>query len=207
MAGSHRREKRDPASDLFDRWLSHRQDEAGTEPPTEEASAAAEPERVAVPVTDGNRTGRPAGPPPAGASTNVDFAPRTGARALLGLLLLIALAGAVGAGYAAYRDPTTLTTGLAGTLVVLVLVLWAIRASSPVAHLSVHAGQLEVVQGGGRFVFELAGSFTPIEVVGMPGDRHWKVLFLRRNMDPFVIDSSMVDPREFMDMLRHYRPE
>jgi hypothetical protein len=71
----------------------------------------------------------------------------------------------------------------------------------------VHAGQLEVVQGGGRFVFELASGYTPIEVVGAPGDRNWKVLFVRRNMDPFVIDSSMVDPQEFMEVLRRYRPE
>ena len=88
----------------------------------------------------------------------------------------------------------------------LTLALWAIRAASPPAQLSVHGGQLQVVQGGGRFVFELGG-YTPIEVVGDPGDRNWKVLFLRRNMDPFVVDSSMVDPRAFMDMLRHYRPE
>ena len=33
------------------------------------------------------------------------------------------------------------------------------------------------------------------------------MLFLRRNMEPFVVDSSMVDPREFMDVLRRYLPE
>jgi hypothetical protein len=107
----------------------------------------------------------------------------------------------------ASREPTTLTLGVAGTLLVLTLTLWAIRAASPTTHLSVHAGQLEVVQGGGRFVFELASGYTPIDVVGAPGDRNWKVLFVRRNMDPFVIDSSMVDPQEFMEVLRRYRPE
>ena len=142
-----------------------------------------------------------------GPSTDVAFAPRARAHAMLGWLLLLAVAVAAVAAYAAYRDPTTLTVGLAGTLGLLLLVLWAVRASSPVAHLSVHAGQLEVIQGGGRFVFELNGSFTPIEVVGTPGDRDWKVLFLRRNMDPFVVDSSMVDPQAFMDVLRRYRPE
>jgi hypothetical protein len=210
MVGNRRRAKRDPASDPFDRGLSHRQDEDETEDateaesPTEQATGAAGPERIAV--TDDDQPARAAAPP-AGASTNVEFTPRTKARSLLGWLLLIAVLGAGVAGYAAYSDPTTLTVGLAGTLTMLVLVLWAIRTGSPSAHLRVHAGQLEVVQGGVRNVFELTGSFTPIEVVGTPGDRDWRVLFLRRNMDPFVIDSSMVDPREFMEVLRRYRPE
>jgi len=143
-----------------------------------------------------------------GVSTNVDFEPRTAARRLVGWLVLLAACGLVAAAMIAYRDPTTLTLGVAATLFVLTLSLWAIRAASPVARLSVHAGQLEVLQGGGRFVFELAGgSFTPIEVVGAPGDRDWKVLFVRRNMDPFVVDSSMVDPHAFMEVLRRYRPE
>jgi hypothetical protein len=198
MVGSHRRAKRDPAADLFDRWVKHHDE---TEGPADvaEPSDAPEAESEAPPARSA--------PPPAGASTNVEFTPRTQARRVIGQLLLVALAGAAVAGYAVYRDPTTLTIGVAATLGVLVLVLWAVRASSATAHLSVHAGQLEVVRGGGRFVFELAGSFTPIEVVGTPGDHNWKVLFLRRNMDPFVVDSSMVDPYEFMDVLRRYLPE
>jgi len=210
MTGSRRREKRDPAPNLFDRWLSNRQDadetavETGAEPPTEEAAG---PDRIDVPVTDDDQPARAATPPATGASTDVEFTPRTKARSLLGWLLLIAVVGAGVVGYAAYRDPSTLTVGLAGTLAVLVLVLWAIRTGSPSAHLRVHAGQLEVVQGGVRSVFELNGSFTPIEVVGTPGDRDWRVLFLRPKMEPFVIDSSMVDPRSFMDVLRRYRPE
>ena len=45
------------------------------------------------------------------------------------------------------------------------------------------------------------------EVVGRPRDRDWKVLFLRRGMDPFVIDASMVDPEHFMKVLRQHRPK
>ncbi len=145
--------------------------------------------------------------PERGLSTDVEFAPRTGARRLVGWLLLLTAAALVVAVVLAIGDPTTLSVGIAGTLFVLTLALWAIRAASPTARLSVHAGQLEVEQGGGRFVFELTGNYTPIQVVGAPGDRHWKVMFIRRNMDPFVVDSSMVDPRAFMDVLRRYRPE
>jgi hypothetical protein len=189
MSGSHRRGKREPADDLFDRWQAHRQDEHATTT-AEEAAPAARP-----------------GPPPAGPSTNVEFAPRTQARRVVGLVLLITLSGAAVAAYAVYQDRTTLTIGLATTLGVLALVVWAVRAGTPTTRLAVRAGQLEVLQGGGRFVFELTGGYTPIEVRGQPGDRDWRVLFLRRNMDPFVIDSSMVDPDEFMRVLRRYLPE
>jgi hypothetical protein len=188
MAGSHRRERHDPASDLFDRWMSHRQEDAET--------PASEPGEPAPEVP----------PQPAGVSTDVEFTPRTRARRVVGLVLLAAVCGLAVAAYIAYRDSNTLAIGIAAVLLVLVLALWAIRASSPVAHLAVRSGQLEVTQGGGRFVFDLSGGYTPIEVVGSPGDRDWRVLFLRRNMEPFEIDSSMVDPQEFMDVLRRYLP-
>jgi hypothetical protein len=196
MAGSHRREKREAAAGLFDRWLSHRQ------PAVEPALDVEDKAEEAAVAPSAHAT-----PPPPGPSTNVDFTPRTRARRLVGLVLLIALVGAAVATYAVYRNRTTLTIGLAVTLGVLVIIIWAVRAGSPPPRLSVRAGQLEVVQAGGRFVFDLSGGYTPIEVVGRPGDRGWKVLFLRRNMDPFVIDSSMVDPHEFMKVLRRYRPD
>jgi hypothetical protein len=196
MAGSHRREKRVAAGDIFDRLLSrHSEVSDPPESPTDDAEA------------DAAGSSAHAAPPPPGPSTNVDFAPRTRASRVVGMLLLIALVGAAVAAYAVYRNRTTLTIGLAATLGLLVMIIWAVRAGSPPPRLSVHAGQLEVIQAGGRFVFDLSGTYTPIEVVGRPGDRGWKVLFLRRNMDPFVIDSSMVDPHEFMKVLRRFRPE
>ncbi len=198
MAGSHRRERHDPASDLFDRWMSHRQEDAET--------PAAEPSEPAPEVPPQPVVAETPAAPPAGVSTDVEFTPRTRARRVVGLVLLAAVCGLAVAAYIAYRDSNTLAIGIAAVLLVLVLALWAIRASSPVAHLAVRSGQLEVTQGGGRFVFDLSGGYTPIEVVGSPGDRDWRVLFLRRNMEPFEIDSSMVDPQEFMDVLRRYLP-
>lgn len=190
MAGNHRRAKDDQDSDLFDRWMSSRKRETA---PAESVEATAAVRPVVSPVV--------------GTSTDVEFAPRTATRRLVGWLLVGAVAGLAIAAALAYRDPTTLTVGVAATLAVLTLAIWAIRAASPTVHVSVRSGRLEVVQGGGRFVFELASGHSPFEVVGAPGDRNWKVLFLRRNMDPFVVDSSMVDPRAFMDMLRRYLPE
>ena len=216
MGGSHRREQDDPAGDLFDRWMSHHTAEprpaapptpAAPVPPATvvEEAPPATPVRTAPTVHPVPPATRPASA--VGLSTNVDFTPRTRARRVVGWLLLVAALALVPAGFLAADDPTTLTLGVAGTLLVLVLLLWAIRAASPVAHLRVRVGQLEVVRGGDRFVLDLAGaSSTPIEVVGTPGERRWKVLFMRAGMDPFVVDGSMVDAREFMDVLRRYRP-
>lgn len=138
---------------------------------------------------------------------HVVFKPRTGARRLVGLLLLASLAATAYAGYEAYDVRTTNTIAVAATLGALSLVLWALRAGSSAPRLSVTSGQLEVLGSAGRFVFDLDSPYTPIEVVGTAGKRGWRVLFLRRGMSPFVIDSSMVDPTEFMSVLRRHRPE
>ena len=145
--------------------------------------------------------------PTSDVSADVEFTPRTGARRFVGVLLLATVCGLAVAAYLAFRDANPVTVGVTCVLLVVMLGLWGLRASSPVAHLAVRSGQLEVTQGGRRFVFDLSGGYTPIQVVGSPGDRDWRVLFLRRNEDPFVVDSSMVDPHEFMDALHRYLPD
>ena len=137
----------------------------------------------------------------------MEFAPRVAARRVLGLLLLVSLAAAVAAGYAAWQQRTTSMIGSAATLALLTVSISGLRAGSSPARLTVHDGQLEILRAGSRHRFDLAGDYAPIEVVGAPGRRGWKVLVQRRGMAPYVIDSSMVDPREFMRVLRRYRPE
>lgn len=136
----------------------------------------------------------------------VTFAPRRAARRVVGLLLLASLLATVLAGREARLSPTTDTIAVAVALGVLTLVLWALRAGSSSPRLRVSNGQLEVRSSNGRFVFDLASPYTPIEVVGTAGSRGWKVLFVRRGMSPFVVDSSMVDPTHFMTVLRRHRP-
>ncbi|WP_435742404.1 hypothetical protein [Nocardioides sp. SYSU DS0663] len=174
---------------------------------SEERPARAAAPSAPVPTPEPAGTRDPAGAPTAPESGNAVFAPRTGARRLVGLVLLLAAGATAGAAYVAHDRRTTFAVGIAVTLGVLTLLVWAVRASWPTTRLSVTAGQLEVLRGGGRFVFDLRSSYTPIEVVGQPGERGWKVLFHRRSMAPFVIDSSMVDPEEFMRILRHHRPD
>lgn len=136
----------------------------------------------------------------------IEFKPRTGARRLAALVLVLALVATAASAYAAWQEPRTPQIGTAVVFAVLTGLIWAVRAGSAPARLVVQGGQLEITRGGSRHVFDLASRYTPIEVVGEPGERGWRVLFLRRGMTPYVIDSSVVDPHEFMAVLRRYRP-
>jgi hypothetical protein len=142
-----------------------------------------------------------------GVSTNVVFKPKVRAREILGTGLLASFLATLVAAYLAYDDPTNQTVGIAATLGVLTLVIWAARATSPITTMSVIAGQLKVRIRGQRHVFDLTSHYTPIEVQGNAGRRGWRVLFGRGTMPPFVVDSSIVDARHFMEVLRRYRPD
>ena len=60
---------------------------------------------------------------------------------------------------------------------------------------------------GGREVLGRGSHYTAVEVIGKRGSKKWKVLFLRRGMAPAVVDSSMVDGKDFMRILGFFRPE
>ncbi len=128
-------------------------------------------------------------------------------RRMLTIAMLMALVGTAYFGLAAYDIRDTGSIGLATISVLATAMLWAIRAGASVTKLEVHQGQLEVVQQGARFVFDLHSQYTNIQVHGEPGRRGWKVLFPRRGMAPFAVDASMVDPDDFMRVLRFFRPE
>jgi hypothetical protein len=136
----------------------------------------------------------------------VEFAPRSGARRVVGLVLLVALGATVVAAYVAWQDRTGPSIGIAAALALLTGIVWAVRAGSAVTRLTVRGGQLEILRGGSRHLFDLTSRHTPVDIVGEPGSRGWKVLFQRRSMAPFVVDASMVDPVAFTRVVRHYRP-
>lgn len=217
MAG-RRRAGRTQKRDLVDRWLAHRDEAATTaaDPGRDEAESGGgtRPLPVVPSAQPTEPTGAPApartGQPTAAAesaSTNAEFEPRTANRRLVGEILLVVVLLTALATYFAVTEPTTLTLGLAGVLGVLALVLWGIRAGAPTTRMKVVAGQLVVEQAGKQSIFDLTSHYTPVEVVGRPRDRSWKVLFLRPGADPFVVDASMVDPEHFMQVLRRHRPQ
>jgi hypothetical protein len=135
------------------------------------------------------------------------FKPKRTVRRLLTMSLL---AGLVVSAYfvsVAVEVKESWAIGLAAIVVIATVMIWAIRGGASVTKLTVHQGQLEVVQQGARMVFDMASEYTLVEVHGQPGKRGWHVLFPRRGMSPFKVDATMVDPDDFMRVLRFFRPQ
>jgi hypothetical protein len=65
---------------------------------------------------------------------------------------------------------------------------------------------LLIQQGRTCHQFPLTAVHPPIDVVGRPGERGWKVLIQRRGRGPYVVDRRMVDPVEFTEAIRRFRP-
>lgn len=135
------------------------------------------------------------------------FKPKRTVRRLLTIALLAALAVTASFARIAVEARSSVTIGVAVIAGFATVMVWAIRAGASVTTLAVHQGQLEVVQQGARFVFDMASPYTMLELHGQPGQRGWYVLFPRRGMPPFKVDASMVDPDDFMRVLRFFRPE
>jgi hypothetical protein len=135
------------------------------------------------------------------------FEPMRSVRRFLSLMLLTGLVASGYLGYLAYQSRDNIDIGIAATVALATAVIWAIRAGATVTVLTVRRGQLEISRQGGRMVFDLASTYTDIQVVGRPGSKKWKVLFVRRGMSPVVIDGTMVDPVDFMRVLKFFRPD
>jgi len=161
------------------------------------ASAPA-PTTARVPAADG----RTAAPPPG----LVLFSPRRGARRALTVLVLLAVAGLAVAGLVAWQARTGTTYAVAGGLAALAAALWSARGRATGTQVSIEDGVLRVVQGTSQHRFPLTGTYPPIDVVGDPGDRGWKVLIQRKGMAPYAVTRSMVDPAAFTDVIRRFRP-
>ena len=136
---------------------------------------------------------------------SVEFKPRGTGRRLVGLLTLVGLVATVYLGWQAYeeRGPPW-PSGSRPTVGVLTVVLWAAWAASPVSHLHVHGGILEVQRAGRTERFDLTSHYTVIRTEGKPRSNRWRVLIERPANTPFVIDRTMVDPKAFTRVLEAY---
>lgn len=143
----------------------------------------------------------------AGTSTDQDFTPRSRAHAVLSVLLLLTLLATAGAAYFAATQPSVGTYGIAGTLGVLLLVVWAVRSSTTATSVRVRRGVLEIRRGGGLEVADLANPYTPIAILGVPEKRSWRVLIERVDRPLLEIDASMVEPYAFTGLLLRLRPD
>ncbi len=142
----------------------------------------------------------------------VDLSVDSGSGRVVGFLLFAAAVVTVIEAAVAYADPGPATLGLTALLALVTLGTWRSRGRHPRATVLLDGTRLEIVRDGGRHVFDLADIRSQVDVVGLPGDRTWRVLFHRRGLAPYVLDATMVDPAEFLRLLHthraevHYRP-
>jgi hypothetical protein len=134
------------------------------------------------------------------------FSPRHGLRPVLTAVLVVALASVGLATLVAWLAPSDTSVGLAVVLALVTGLLGVARHRATGTTVSIEGGVLKVVQGSSHHHFPHTDGHRPIDVIGEPGDRGWRVLIQRRGMRPFVVDASMVDPGEFTDALRRFRP-
>lgn len=176
--------------------------------PTPEPVRPAPPERVrsAPEVKHGRWTEPEDNLTALNASTDAQFPVRGGIRRVLSWVLLVVLAGTAVASYAAAKEPTTASIGVAATLGFLLLVVWAVRAGCTTTELAVRRGQLSIKRNGQTEVVDLASPYTPVAIVGEPGERGWTVLIEREGLPLVVVTRSMVDPYWFTTVLYRLRP-
>lgn len=86
------------------------------------------------------------------------------------------------------------------------LTIAATRSRSQPVEVHITNGVVYAERDGSSYRFDLRNDSTRVEMDGRPGDSSWQVRFLRRNMDPLVVDDAMVDPASFVAQLREYRP-
>lgn len=191
-----RREAAPSRSDAPEPSLESRP-ESGPEPTSRPAPASRGYAHPLAPTLDNGLPHRP----------DVHFRPRKGAQRLAGVLLLLSLTLAGLAGWSAWERQSTAAAGTAAIVAVLALALWFFRAASTPMKVRIVGGMLEVEERGRASQWDLENPHVPIEVYGEPGRRGWRVQLLRPGVPPYVLDGTVVDPREFMRHLRTYRPE
>lgn len=229
MGSANREGTTESSLDLLHGWLGSKEREPGLAviedltlaalPVLMNTSRQSDPAAVPPPPEgDGSTDARgPAGaaqaaPVTAPGEEAVDLSVDTGGRRLVGFLLVAVAVLTLIQVAVAYADPGAVTLLLAVVLTALTVTAWrAWTRHSPTSVVLV-GSRLEIVREGGRHVFDVADARLPIDVVGLPGDRAWRVRFSRRGMAPYVLDATMVDPVEFLRLLHlhrsevHYRP-
>lgn len=217
-------------ADLFDRWTAHRRaNEAVQAAPADEVrqlevprgptsaedagravlAALSEPDPehrppVAPPVAKVSPVVRPT---PAPAPGLVLFAPRRGARRLLTVASALGLVAVGVACLMAWDLRSTTSYAVLGGLTLLAFALGSARGRATGTVVSIEDGILRIAQGPSQHRFPLTSAYPPIDVLGEPTDRGWKVLIQRKGMGPFVVTSRMVDAVEFTEALRRFRPQ
>lgn len=135
------------------------------------------------------------------------FKPRRATRRFVALVFTASVVVSALLARSAYLEPDQTSVALAATAAFGAAVLWAILATTTITTLTVHHGKLEINRNGSREIFDLRSDVVPVTFVGAPGRAGWKAIFVRRGLPPFVIDSSIVDPVDFVRVVAFHRPD
>lgn len=135
------------------------------------------------------------------------FAPRRTGHRVLALVLAVGILVTIACCWWAFSSRSLTAIGIAAVVGVATAIIWAARAGDVVTRLAMTGSRLTIERAGTRSQFDLADPHTPVSVEGQPGESGWQVTFTRRSMSPVVIDSSMVDPAEFMRVFDTHRPQ
>lgn len=138
---------------------------------------------------------------------DVEFRRRGTARRVAGVALLACLCATGYAAFLAATDRDETSIALAVALGVVTLVVWAARTGMGTTQLAIHRGRLEVRRGGTVDVVDLGNPYTPVAVLGEPGDRGWCVLIERVDQPLLVVGPRMVEPDRFTEALCRLRPD
>ena len=183
--------------------LAAEQARAAAPAPAAAASAAPVPQAAARPAP------KPAEPKiqPEGVPELVEFRSPSSSAVITVVLGIGALVAAGVAVYEAYLDRLTTPPGIAASAVTLLLVIVVGRAKGSAGQVWLEHGVLHIDEGDSHRRFDLTTSNTKVEMVGRPGDRRWKVLFLRKGMAPYEVNARLVDPGAFVEALLPWRPK
>jgi hypothetical protein len=170
-----------------------------------EARPVATPAATQAVAPDVRRADRPAEAP---GLEQIQTRPRSLARHVTGLLLLLSLAATGVAAWAALSARDTTLGGLALILGALTAGLWFLRVISVPTTVSLLGPRLEVTQAGRHHTWDLASPYSPVDHVrGRPGRPGWRVVLRNADGTTFAIDGSMVPAKRFTEILSRYRPE
>lgn len=144
----------------------------------------------------------------AAALENFTRTPRSGARRVAGLVLLLAAPATAVTAWAAYTARDTTLGGLALILAALTTGLWFMRVIAVPTSVSLVGPLLEVRQGDRRYAWDLSSAYSPVDHVrGRPGRSGWRVVLRNPDGSSFALDGSMVPAKRFTETLARYRPE
>uniref|UniRef100_UPI001D0C0F35 hypothetical protein n=1 Tax=Nocardioides dongkuii TaxID=2760089 RepID=UPI001D0C0F35 len=137
----------------------------------------------------------------------ITFQRRPQRRSLSLVLLGAAALAALATAYLAVTDEPLAPAAITGAVVTLVLLVTGLVARSSSGYVTVAGGVVEIVDGERHHRFDLTSDGTVLEVHGTPGQRGWRVDFVRRSLPPITVDARMVDPVAFTQVLRRWRPD